>query len=68
MVNSSMLFWSQLISDLPGSLKRLLSIGCYEFWCTGRILVQVDRQSIFIVDGECLSSSSAVSTCYIAAD
>ena len=53
---------SQLIGDLPRSLKRLFSIGTSEFWCTGRMLVQVERQSILIVDGEFLSNSSVVCT------
>lgn len=48
-------FWLQLISDLPGSLQRLLSTGC-EFWCTGRMLVQVEQQTVLVEDGECLSA------------
>jgi hypothetical protein len=42
----------QLVSDLPGSLKRLLNAGGGDFWCTGRFLVQVERYSVFVVDGE----------------
>lgn len=44
----------QLISDLPGSLRKLLSKCSDGFWCNGRILVQVERQSVFIIDGQLL--------------
>ncbi|KAG0613480.1 hypothetical protein M758_6G106000 [Ceratodon purpureus] len=52
--------WSELIGDLPRSLRRLLSSGGEEFWCTGRMLVQAERQSVLVVDGEiveCLESN-----------
>lgn len=42
----------QLVEDLSGSLKRLLISSSCDFWCTGRILVQVEQQSVSIVDGE----------------
>lgn len=45
--------WSQLVGDLRSSLKRLLTVGTHEFWCTGRMLVHVERQSVLVVDGEC---------------
>jgi hypothetical protein len=63
-----MSFRFQLIGDLSGSVKRLLSLGCSEFWCTGRILVQVGRQFVFVVDGERVWSSFAFSLCFIAAE
>lgn len=42
----------QLVEDLAGSLKRLLISSSCDFWCTGRILVQVEQQSVLIIDGE----------------
>lgn len=42
----------QLVEDLSGSLKRLLISSSCDFWCTGRILVQVEQRSVLIIDGE----------------
>jgi hypothetical protein len=59
--------WIKLVSDLPGSLKRLLNAGGGDFWCTGRFLVQVERYSVLVVDGEIIESklSDPLSTPFI---
>lgn len=38
--------------DLQGSLKKFLNVCSDDFWCKGRILVQVERQTVLIIDGQ----------------
>ncbi|XP_024370445.1 squamosa promoter-binding-like protein 1 isoform X1 [Physcomitrium patens] len=43
--------WAELDADLQGSVQRLLDLHEGDFWHKGRILVQVERQTVLIVDG-----------------
>jgi hypothetical protein len=44
----------QLDTDLRGSVQKLLDLCKDDFWHRGRILVQVERQMVLIVDGQFL--------------
>ncbi|KAJ7541116.1 hypothetical protein O6H91_10G047100 [Diphasiastrum complanatum] len=44
--------WKELSMDFRDSLKRLLKDSISDFWCKGRILVQMLHQNAYIVDGE----------------
>lgn len=45
----------QLDKDLHASVRKLLSLCSDDFWHKGRILVQVEHQTVFISDGQSIS-------------